>query len=707
MKKHHEFARAQRPTLTLRPRPSTAGKWKTACTLLAIAFSAACMPGIVAAATTGTYTDAQAKAGAAVYSVQCSVCHGSKLQGGAAPTLVGAKFGASLKTNYPTADKLYGFVSSQMPVSNPGSLSKTQYENAIAFILAENGYPAGSTALDSAHLDGVALLPYPAQNNEAATSNASLEIQNIGISSRVVFGKLPEASTVTITDAMMAASKDRPADWLLQGRDYSNQRFSPLKDINDANVKSLSAVALVQTGITASFETTPIVVNGVMYATTPVVDSKMKIIALHADTGEIIWESTYNVGDFKICCGPVNRGVAVGYGNVYVTTLDDRLIALNAATGSVVWNVSVADPKVGYSETMAPQIYKGKVIIGSAGGEWAIRGFVAAYDATTGKQAWRWQSTDPKTYAGDAWQRGGGMVWTTPAIDTERGLVVFSTGNPNPDLYGAGRKGDNLYTDSIVALNADTGKLAWHYQEVPHDVWDYDAVSNVVLFDVQDPAHKDKTIPAAGEAGKTGWFYIVDRRNGKLIRKSQPFVDQSANMFAQPTKEGVQMLPGANGGTEWSPPAYSPLTHSVYILGMNQLMTFTTGEDPGFQPGSMRLGSSFTNVAKDPVQNGTFTAINVDTGNISWQYHAAQPLIGGALATAGNLVFMGEGDGYFDAFDATTGKKLWHFNLGAGVNAPPITYSVDGVQYVAVAAGGNFQMGFAYGDTIAIFRLPK
>jgi alcohol dehydrogenase (cytochrome c) len=502
----------------------------------------------------------------------------------------------------------------------------------------------------------------------------------------------------------MGSVNSHVSDWLLHGRDYFNQRFSPLKDIDVGNVSSLVPVALVQTGITSSFETTPIVVNGVMYATTPTVDNKMKVLAIRADSGDVIWESTYTLGDFKICCGPVNRGVAVGYGNVYVLTLDDRLIALDAASGEVLWNIGVADPAVGYSETMAPQIYKGMIIVGSSGGEWPIRGFLAAFDSSTGKEIWRWHSTDPKSYAGDAWQRGGGMVWTTPAIDSARDLIIFCTGNPNPDLYGPSRKGDNLYTDSIVALHASTGKLAWYYQEVPHDVWDYDAVSNVVLFDTVDHG---KTVPAAGEAGKTGWFYIVNRETGKLIRRSDPFVDQSKNMFSQPTKEGVQMLPGANGGAEWSPPAFSPITHDAYILGMNQLMTFTTGDDPGFQPGTIRLGSSFTNVAKDPVQNGVFTAINVDTGKVAWQYQAKQPLIGGALATAGNLVFMGEGDGYFDAFDATSGAKLWKFNLGAGVNAPPIAYTVNGVQYIAVAAGGNFQMGFPYGDSIAIFRLAK
>jgi PQQ-dependent dehydrogenase (methanol/ethanol family) len=589
-----------------------------------------------------------------------------------------------------------------MPVDNPGSLTASQYTQVLSFILGRNHYPAGEIALSAATMDGISLLPVPS----AATANASesnLEIENIGSAQRLVSGSLPDSQRVTVSDEMMHSVDLRSGDWLLSGRDYRNQRFSPLKQINSSNIGNLAPVALVQTGLTGSFETTPIVVDGIMYVTTPVVDSQMKIIALRADTGERIWESKYTLGDFKICCGPVNRGVAVGYGSVFVVTLDDRLIALDAATGEVRWNIGVADPTVGYSETLAPQIYKGTIIVGSAGGEWPIRGFVAAFDTNNGKELWRWWATDPRSFAGDSWQRGGGMVWTTPAIDPQRDLVIFATGNPNPDLYGASRNGDNLYTDSIVALHAATGKLAWYYQEVAHDVWDYDATSNVVLFDTIDHG---KTVPAAGQAGKTGWFYVVNRDTGKLIRRSDAFVEQSQNMFSQPTRVGVKMLPGANGGSEWSPPAYSPITHAVYILGMNQLMTFTTGEDPGFQPGKLRLGSAFTNVTQDPVQNGVLAAVNVDSGKITWRYQTQQPLIGGALATAGNLVFMGEGNGYLDALDATNGSKLWSFNLGAGVNAPPITYAVHGTQYVAVAAGGNFQMGFPYGDTIAIFKLP-
>ena len=521
--------------------------------------------------------------------------------------------------------------------------------------------------------------------------------------SQDVTGTTPAKADVSISDAALKDADQTGDNWLLHGRDYSNQRYSPLKQINADNVKTLKPVALVQTGMTASFETTPLVVDGVMYATTPVVNKKMKIMALNAATGERIWETTYQLNDFKICCGPVNRGVSAGYGNLYVATLDDKLIALDAKTGKQVWQASVADARAGYSETMTPQVYDGKVIIGSSGGEWPIRGFVAAYDAKSGQELWRWHATDPKSFEGDSWKIGGGMVWTTPAIDPKLGLVIFATGNPNPDLYGDNRKGDNLYTDSIVALDAKNGELKWYQQEVKHDVWDYDAVSNVVLFDVKE---NGKTIPAAGQAGKVGWFFIVNRKTGELIRKSDPFVMMSKNMFAKPTKDGVKILPGANGGAEWSPPAYSPDTGYAYVMAMNQLMNFKT-QEPANLPGQIRLGSTFQNVKKDGIQNGTFSAIDVNTGKIAWQYDAPQPMIGGALATAGNLVFTGEGNGWFDAFNAKTGKKLWRFNLGAGVNAPPISYAVDGKQYVAVAAGGNFQLGYPRGDAIAIFGLPQ
>jgi alcohol dehydrogenase (cytochrome c) len=509
--------------------------------------------------------------------------------------------------------------------------------------------------------------------------------------------------TIDVTDAMTANVAKTGTNWLATGQGYSNQRFSPLTGINDRTISRLAPVAIAQTGYTASFETTPIVVNGTMFITTPMVNSKQAVIAMNAATGETIWTYTYTDGLTQICCGPVNRGVTVSGGQIYFLSLDNNLIDLDAKTGQEVWKTNVADAQAGYSETMVPQVYGSQVIIGSAGGEWPLRGFLASYDAKSGQQTWRWYSTDSeKSWQGDSWKTGGGTVWTTPVIDPKLGLVIFSTGNPNPDLDGSKRAGDNLYTDSIVALHLKDGSLAWYYQEVKHDVWDYDAVSNVVLFDTMEGG---KMVPAAGEAGKTAFFYIVNRETGKLIRRSEPF-DMQRNMFATPTKAGVQSLPGANGGAEWSPPAYSPLTHDVYVMGMNQLMTFTTDNAAGDIPGQIRLGSTFKNVPHG-LQNGTLTAINVNTGKIAWNQTVPQPTMGGALVTAGNLAFMGEGNGWFDAFNAKTGRKLWHFFLGAGVNAPPVAYQVNGREYIAVAAGGNFQMTYPLGDVVAIFALPQ
>ncbi len=654
--------------------------------------------GAVSAAGPGNYTRAQAASGAAVFSAHCSQCHGVNLEGQSGPALVGAAF-KKYVGKAGTAASLYDFISRQMPADKPASLSQQNYLDVTAYLLSRNGYPAGDVALSSNNLANVKL----GAGNVAGASKMSNnnEIIRSAPSKNHVYGKLPGGADVNVTDAMMAAADSDKANWLLGGRTYDNARYSPLNQIDSTNVGSMMLAGIAQTGMTASFETTPIVVNGVMYLTTPTVDNKMKTMALDATNGRLIWDNTYSLGSFQICCGPVNRGAAVAYGMVYVLTLDDKLLALDATTGAQRWSATVANAATGYSETMQPQVYNGMVIVGSSGGEWPIRGFVAAYNAKTGKQAWRWDSTDPKTYAGDSYKRGGGMVWTTPAIDTKLGLLIFSTGNPNPDLEGGPRLGDNRWSDSIVALDVRTGAFKWGYQEVKHDVWDYDAVSAVVLFDVHQGG---QTIPAAGEAGKVGWFFIVDRRTGKLIRKSDNYVAMSKNMFSQPTAKGVVMLPGANGGAEWSPPAYSPDTHYAYVLGMDQLMKFATHHDP-YQPGRIRLGSAFSNVEPNGVQDGRFVAIDTETGKIAWTVMTPQPLIGGPLVTAGNLAFYGEGDGWFDGVDAKTGKRVWRYNLGAGVNAPPITYEVNGQQYIAVAAGGNFQLGFAYGDTVAIFKL--
>jgi PQQ-dependent dehydrogenase (methanol/ethanol family) len=394
-----------------------------------------------------------------------------------------------------------------------------------------------------------------------------------------------------------------------------------------------------------------------------------------------------------------------------------------------VWEVQVGDPQQGYSLNGPVVAVDGKVITGVSGAEYGIRGYVTAYDAASGSQLWRfytipspeeggwwgtWSKTDPfgttvhrdrtaeradsAKYA-DAWKTGGGSMWQAVAVDRDLGLVMFAVGNPSPDLDGSVRPGDNLYTNSIVAIDLKTGKHKWHLQEFPHDVWDLDATSPVVLFDARDSS--GKTVKAVGQAGKTGWVYILDRETGKPIRRSDAFVPQS-NMFAAPTLNGVRMLPGANGGSEWSPTAYSPKTGYMYILGLHQPMMYLVRPGPRTAP-AMWLGGSF--VGNGEPQYGLFSAVDVNTGKVAWQKRVPDPMIGGALATAGGVVFTGTKDKRVLAFDAKSGKQLWSYTANGGVNAPPISYAVDGKQYIAVAAGGNFQINAPRSDELLVFAV--
>ncbi|HEX4273408.1 MAG TPA: PQQ-binding-like beta-propeller repeat protein [Rhizomicrobium sp.] len=539
----------------------------------------------------------------------------------------------------------------------------------------------------------------------------------------------PITADVTVTDAMLlGADKDR-GNWLLHGRTYDNQRFSPLTQINSASVKGLVPVAIVQTGVTNSFEVSPIIVNGVMYIATP----GDHVQAYDAATGEPLWVYNPTLAYSELCCGPESRGVAVAYGKVFLAQLDGQMVALDARTGQLVWKsdakTTLPEPAHWYSFTGAPQVYDGMVVIGSAGAEYPIRGFVQAYDAATGKLIWRFNTIPAPgepggdSWSEDSWKFGGGSVWNTPAFDPERGLISFGVGNPNPDILGDIRKGDNAYTDSIVALHAKDGKLAWWYQTVAHDVWDLDNAGPVIFLDAADGS--GKRVPAAAESGKEGKLFIVNRETGKLLRSSASYVLESANKWTPLSQSvGAPHYPSASGGGEWSPSSFSPLTRDIYVMGSNVAWTYATKPVDRNNPalaqyigGDMRVMLDDKAAAASTIRpSGTLTAINVDDAKFAWQYHSDYPMVGGTLATAGNLVFAGEMNGYFNAFDAKTGRKLWRFSLGAGVNAPPVTYQVGGVQYVAVAAGGNgansnnelaaMRGHPSFGDVLAIFALP-
>jgi alcohol dehydrogenase (cytochrome c) len=526
-------------------------------------------------------------------------------------------------------------------------------------------------------------------------------------------------------DSAMRAAIADSANWPSYGRDYTNQRYSPLRQITPSNASNLTLAWRYKTGIPRAFEASPIVVNGVMYVSTPL----NHVIALDARTGRKMWEYAAQLGTTVHCCGPVNRGVAVYGGRVYMGQLDGKLVALDARTGNKVWEVEVGSPQDGYALTAPPVAIDGKVIIGTSGAEYGIRGYVTAYDARTGKQVWRfytipspedggwwgkWSTTDPfgtrvhrdrsaerrdsAKYA-DAWKTGGGSVWQAAAVDPELGLVLFAVGNASPDLDGSMRPGDNLYTNSIVAVDLKTGQHKWHLQEIPHDLWDLDATSPVVLFDVK--GKNGQTVKAAGQAGKTGWVYIVDRATGTPIRRSDAFVPQT-NMFAAPTPNGTRMLPGANGGSEWSAPAYSPQTGYLYVLGLHQPMYYVVKSEPLQKP-AMWLGGAFVGTGEP--QYGLFSAVDMNTGRVVWQKRVRDPMIGGALATAGGVVFTGTADKQVLAFDAKTGRQLWSYQAPGGVNAPPMSYAVDGRQYVAVAAGGNYQINAPRSDELLVFAL--
>ena len=533
--------------------------------------------------------------------------------------------------------------------------------------------------------------------------------------------------TVDTNDMLLQAAQS--GDWLMYGHNYSNNRFSPLATINTTNVRSLVPRMVFQTGTPqlGSLETTPIVVGGVMYFTTPATPNN-EVIAVDLRTQKTLWRYTHkNAGVSTACCGPNNRGVAIAGGSLFLGTLDGQLVALDQATGKEKWAVQTGDPAEGYTQTMAPLVVDDKVIIGTSGAEYGIRGFVRAYNAATGALMWtwytipspqdggwwgRWSRTTPEgdnlnrnivkekadsaKYA-DAWMHGGGSMWMTPAYDAETKTLFVSIGNPSPDLDGAIRPGDNLWTESIVAIDATTGKFKWGYQEVPHDVWDLDATSPPVIATV---GGKKVVV----EAGKTGWVYVLDAATGKLVRRSEAFVPQE-NMFAQPSDSGTRMLPGANGGQEWSPIAIHPTLNYAYTAGLHQPMHYKTHYAP-WERGRLWLGSAFVAIPGE-AQWGNVTAIDLATGKKVWQVKTDQPMMGGATATAGGLVFTGEGNGWFKAYDAKTGTVLWQFYCGAGVNAAPSVFSMDGEEFIVVAAGGNFQLNFPLGDAVFVFGLPK
>ena len=491
-----------------------------------------------------------------------------------------------------------------------------------------------------------------------------------------------------------------PADgsrWLTFGGNYANHRHSPLTQITPANVDRLVPKWTFQTGVIGNFETTSLIRDNVLYVTGPL----NVAWAIDARTGRQIWRYRRELPEnLTACCGLVNRGFAMLGDKLFMTTLDAHLLALDMRTGAVVWDATLEKYSNGYAATIAPIVAKDKVIVGVAGGEFGIRGFIDAYEASTGKRAWRFYTIpgpgEPghDTWAGDSWKTGGAPTWITGSYDPDLNLIYWGTGNPGPDWNGEVRKGDNLYADSALAIDADTGKLAWFFQFTPWDVHDWDAIQVPILADLELNGESRKTMMWAN---RNAFYYTLDRKTGEfLVGKTfakqtwAEGLDEKGRPIRAPgklpTPEGNVVSPPILGGTNWYSPAYSPRTELFYVNAYDGEQKYFLREEE-YREGEQYTGGGAENVLPVDKYKSAIRALDPRTGDLRWEFEMQPRSSSGVLATAGDLVFGGTADGYFFALDAKTGRELWHVAVGGRVHSAPITYSVNGKQLVTIAAG--------------------
>jgi len=518
-----------------------------------------------------------------------------------------------------------------------------------------------------------------------------------------------------VTPARLGRAADEAQNWLMYSGGYFSQRYSPLKQLDRTNVKNLEMKWILPNQVFGAWQSSPLVVDGVMYVTQRPND----VLAVDAKTGRVFWLYRHTPSpDARVCCGSNNRGVAVVGDTLFMGTLDGRLVAIDTKTGKAIWNIEVGDPRLGYSITMAPLVVKDKVLVGTGGGEYGIRGFVAAYDVRTGKEAWKLHTIpapgEPgsETWKGETWKTGGGSIWLTPSYDPELNLTYWGVGNPGPDWNPDQRPGDNLYTASVIAVDADTGKLRWHYQFTPNDPYDYDSVQIAVLADL---TYQGKPLKSMLWANRNGNFYVLDRTNGKFV-SGKPFVkvnwmsgfDPNGRPIQTPQPAGQPTWPGNQGGTNWYSPSFSPRTGLFYVTAWEDYATIYRREFQDYVPGRVFGGGGGRQLLPVPgapgVRIGRTTPINnwtnaagyssviaIDpvSGMHKWKFEQFDMSDSGVLTTAGDLLFTGGREGYFYALDARTGEMLWKASLGGQIANGPVTYSVDGKQYVTTISGNS------------------
>src|SRR5262252_8330709 len=514
-----------------------------------------------------------------------------------------------------------------------------------------------------------------------------------------------------VSNERLLRAADEPHNWLTYYGTYMSQRYSTMNQINLTNVKNLEQKWVFQAESLEKFETTPLVVAGIMYITQAPSDA----LALDAGTGRVFWIYRYYPStDARPCCGSVNRGLAMLGDTLFLATLDAHRASIDAKTGRPLGNTKVANPAAGYVMTVAPLVVKDKVIVGIAGGEFGIRGFIAAYDARSGREAWRFNTipgpgeAGHDTWRGDNWQHGGGSIWVTGSYDPALNLTYWGIGNPGPDWNPAQREGDNLYSDSVVALNPDTGKLKWFYQFSPNDPYDYDSTQVPVLVDM---AWKGTPRKLMMWANRNGFFYVLDRVNGQFLA-GYPFVkvnwasgvDTKGRPIQTPQPQDAPVFPGVQGATNWYSPSYSPRTGLFYVSAWEDYSSVFIKEAQNYEEGRRFVGGRPTspipggqnvpslkrgplNTWTEAAGHGAIIALDPNTGQKKWKFTMTDVTDSGILTTATDLLFAGGREGYFHAFDARTGAVLWKTSLGGQIDSGPMTFQVEGKQYVTVAAG--------------------
>jgi len=507
----------------------------------------------------------------------------------------------------------------------------------------------------------------------------------------------PLNAAAQVTSDRIARAESEPANWLTYSGNYQAHRFSPLTGITRDNVAQLKPAWIYQVRRTGIVETSPIVVDGVMYVTEP----PSTVTALDVRTGRPLWMYSPTIPTDVIVIGspPVNRGVAILGNTVFVGTVHGHLIALDAKSGAVRWDTVVDDNKFGYYLTSAPLALDGRIIVGVSGAEAGIRGFLDAYDPATGKRVWRTHTVpapgEPgsETWKGDSWKTGGGSAWLTGAYDPALNLVYWGTGNPGPDWNGDLRQGDNLYTCSLIALNPVDGKIKWHFQFTPHDIHDWDSNEIPVLFDAPLNGRTRKLVAMAN---RNAFYYVLDRETGEFL-SATPYAKQTwaeridakgrpiRRPATEPSLEGTLVFPNIQGASNWPSPSYSPKTQLFYQAAREMGTYFFKGE-PQYKPGEPFMAGGGRAVNGDDAW-GAIRALDATTGKLKWEFKLISPPMSGVLSTAGGLVFGGTDEGNFFALDAETGKPLWDLQLGGAIRANPMSFAVDGKQYVSIAAG--------------------